>query len=288
MRELVKGFALGIRDLAREAGVLEDLIAQAQMLAALVERSELLAAALDDRAAAVERRIGILADLLRERVHILLWRQLEELVIDETPGEVAHAIGELPQVLATTGVIEAEADFATVRRVQGYARAIFETVLDAGELEPVLAELRSVLELVQSSRELERLLSGYVGGRSVRLRVVDELIVPKVSVRAAQVVRAAVATSAVRPIERVLERLVAYAAELLDRSVAIVRTARELEPEEAQAVREKLQQLARRSVEVDWVVDEALVGGIVAIIGDRQWDRSVRRQLEQARRLVGA
>jgi F0F1-type ATP synthase delta subunit len=35
-------------------------------------------------------------------------------------------------------------------------------------------------------------------------------------------------------------------------------------------------------------VDEALVGGIVAIIGDRQWDRSVRRQLEQARRLVGA
>jgi|GEM_PF-3140389 F-type H+-transporting ATPase subunit delta len=288
MRELVKGFALGIRDLAREAGVLEDLIAQAQMLAALVERSELLAAALDDRAAAVERRIGILADLLRERVHILLWRQLEELVIDETPGEVAHAIGELPQVFATTGVIEAEADFATVRRVQGYARAIFETVLDAGELEPVLAELRSVLELVQSSRELERLLSGYVGGRSVRLRVVDELIVPKVSVRAAQVVRAAVATSAVRPIERVLERLVAYAAELLDRSVAVVRTARELEPEEAQAVREKLQQLARRSVEVDWVVDEALVGGIVAIIGDRQWDRSVRRQLEQARRLVGA
>jgi len=288
MRELLKGYVLAQRDLAQEAGVRAVLVGDAEAVAELCARFVELGEALDDRAAPVQQRQAVLADLVGERVHPITMRTLNAVVAMEVPGEVAHSIEELPAVLGIEETIEAPGDYATPRRVEGYALGVLEDLEDREELEPVLRELRGVAELVESNRELERLLSGFIGTREARRAVVDDVIAPRVSVRTAWIVRAAVGTSAVRPAERTFERLVALAAHMLERSMAVVRTARSLPDDKVHAVQERLEAVAGRRLEVEWIVDEGVIGGVVAIVGDRLWDMSVRRHLEGARRLVRA
>ncbi|HYN63705.1 MAG TPA: ATP synthase F1 subunit delta, partial [Candidatus Limnocylindrales bacterium] len=86
---------------------------------------------------------------------------------------------------------------------------------------------------------------------------------------------------------RAIGRMTAYFVELLRRErgivLAEVRTALELEPEQRDAVSERLGQLTGERVEMNEVVDESLIGGIAVRIGDRLYDASVRNRLERLR-----
>lgn len=288
MRELVKGYALALRDLAREAGAASELERDVRGVAELCERFVVLASVLDDRAAEVARRQEVLHDLVGARVHPLSRRLFDAVVAWEVVGEVVYSLEELPALIVSDMILEGPGDFATGGRIVGYARAIFEDLAAREELEPVLHELRGVAQVLDRDRELARVLSGFEGTREARLGIVDDLFVPRVSVRTAWILRAAVATSSVRPIDRLVDRLLGLAATLLSLRVAAVRTARSLTSDEAHAVRARLEALVGQRVEVEWLVDESIIGGIVAIVGDRLWDQSVRRQLDDARRLVGA
>jgi F-type H+-transporting ATPase subunit delta len=82
-------------------------------------------------------------------------------------------------------------------------------------------------------------------------------------------------------------RMVEHFGELLRRergiALAEVRTALPLDPEQREALSERLAQLAGEKVEMNEVVDEALIGGIAVRIGDRLYDASVRSRLERLR-----
>jgi F-type H+-transporting ATPase subunit delta len=86
---------------------------------------------------------------------------------------------------------------------------------------------------------------------------------------------------------RAIGRMIAYFGELLRRErgivLAEVRTALQLEPEQREAVSERLAQLTGERVEMNELVDESLIGGIAVRIGDRLYDASVRNRLERLR-----
>jgi F-type H+-transporting ATPase subunit delta len=86
---------------------------------------------------------------------------------------------------------------------------------------------------------------------------------------------------------RAIDRMIAHFGELLRRErgivLAEVRTALALEPEQRQAVSERLAQLTGDQVQMNEVVDESLIGGIAVRIGDRLYDASVRNRLERLR-----
>ena len=84
-------------------------------------------------------------------------------------------------------------------------------------------------------------------------------------------------------IDRMLERF----GELVRRergiALAEVRTALPLDEKESEAVAERLRVLTGDKVEMNVVVDEALIGGIAVRIGDMLYDASVRSRLERLR-----
>ena len=84
-----------------------------------------------------------------------------------------------------------------------------------------------------------------------------------------------------------IPRMIDRFGELLraERGIALaeVRTARELEPQQRDAVVARLQELTGDRVEVNEIVDESLIGGIAVRIGDRLYDASVRSRLERLR-----
>ena len=84
-----------------------------------------------------------------------------------------------------------------------------------------------------------------------------------------------------------IARMVEHFGELLRRErgiqLAEVRTALPLDDEQRKALGERLAQITGDKVEMNEVVDEALIGGIAVRIGDRLYDASVRSRLERLR-----
>ncbi len=66
-------------------------------------------------------------------------------------------------------------------------------------------------------------------------------------------------------------------------SLAEVRTALPLDAEQREAVVGRLHELTGDEIQINEVVDEALIGGIAVRIGDRLYDASVRSRLERLR-----
>jgi F-type H+-transporting ATPase subunit delta len=84
-------------------------------------------------------------------------------------------------------------------------------------------------------------------------------------------------------IDRMLERF----GELVRRergiALAEVRSALPLDEKEHDAIAKRLRALTGGKVEMNVVVDEALIGGIAVRIGDMLYDASVRSRLERLR-----
>jgi F-type H+-transporting ATPase subunit delta len=66
-------------------------------------------------------------------------------------------------------------------------------------------------------------------------------------------------------------------------SLAEVRTALPLDEAQRTSVMQRLHELTGDEIEINEVVDEALIGGITVRIGDRLYDASVRNRLERLR-----
>ena len=84
-----------------------------------------------------------------------------------------------------------------------------------------------------------------------------------------------------------IDRMVDHFADLIRRhrgvTLAEVRTAMPLEDVQRSAVVERLHELTGDEIEINEVVDEALIGGITVRIGDRLYDASVRNRLVRLR-----
>ena len=66
-------------------------------------------------------------------------------------------------------------------------------------------------------------------------------------------------------------------------SLAEVRTALPLDPDQRAAIADRLRTLTGDRIEMNEVVDESLIGGLSVRIGDRLYDASVRSRLERLR-----
>jgi len=163
-----------------------------------------------------------------------------------------------------------------------YAEAAFEigradSTLDAWERD--LAHLGDLLR----HEELRRLLEHPAIAFARKEKVMQQVAAADVSREALSLVLLMVRRG--RP--GAIGRMVEHFGELLRRergiALAEVRTALPLDDEQRRALSDRLAELTGEKVEINEVVDEALIGGIAVRIGDRLYDASVRSRLERLR-----
>jgi F-type H+-transporting ATPase subunit delta len=86
---------------------------------------------------------------------------------------------------------------------------------------------------------------------------------------------------------RAIPRMTEHFADLVRRekgvALAEIRSALPLDEAQRTAISERLAELTGDTIEINEVVDEALIGGITVRIGDRLYDASVRSRLERLR-----
>ncbi|HJR46179.1 MAG TPA: ATP synthase F1 subunit delta [Actinomycetota bacterium] len=170
--------------------------------------------------------------------------------------------------------------------IRGYATALFTVVQAEGEIDRVEDELFRFGKLLETNNELKQALSDQSVDRDQRKKVLDELLADKVSPHTLGLIGFVVDQGRGRQLPQILSQLADLAAESRDSVVAEVRSAIALDDTQKQSLAQALSKATKKKVEVKVIVDESLIGGIVAKVGDTVIDGTVKRRLEQLKEQV--
>lgn len=169
-----------------------------------------------------------------------------------------------------------------VTAARRYAEAAFEIGRADGTLDAWERDLSLLGELLQHD-QLRGLLEHPAIAFARKEKVMQQVAGSEVSREALSLVLLMVRRG--RP--GAIGRMVEHFGELLRRErgiqLAEVRSALPLDEEQRTAVGDRLAEITGDKVEMNEVVDEALIGGIAVRIGDTLYDASVRSRLERLR-----
>jgi len=171
-------------------------------------------------------------------------------------------------------------------RVDVYARALLDIVSAEGHLDDVEDELFRFARIVEGNDDLRMSLSNPGLPLDRRAAIVDELL----DNRALPITRAittfVVGAGRGHDLPAIVDRFVDLAAQTRQQTVAEVRSAVALDDEQRQRIADALSRATGKQVEVKVIVDESVLGGIVATIGDTVIDGTVRHRLDQLKEQI--
>jgi F-type H+-transporting ATPase subunit delta len=168
------------------------------------------------------------------------------------------------------------------RRVGGYATAIHED-LATSELEELEDSLFRFARIVASTPELRAPLVDRDLAPSARQGLVTQLLEGKVHPSALLLIRYVVVGGRARDIVGTLDWLVEQTAKARGWRIARVRAAAPIDEGQRGELSDSLRGLAGAPVELQVVIDEALLSGAVIQIGDLQVDASARGRIDALR-----
>ncbi|MGV1003989.1 MAG: F0F1 ATP synthase subunit delta [Candidatus Nanopelagicales bacterium] len=203
-------------------------------------------------------------------------------------GLLGSAVSPLSMQLVTQAVNQRWSQLSDlIAALEGLsAQALFLVAEKQGHLDEVEGQLFAFSQSLQGSPELGMALTDPAVGTEQKSALLQGLLElradPQVT---ALLVHALTHLRGQRP-DAVVKELIDLSAEQRSRSVAVVRVARELEPEQSQRLAAALSRLVGREVQLNVSVDPAVVGGAVVRVGEHVFDGTVAARLAEARRAV--
>ncbi|MEE9178650.1 MAG: ATP synthase F1 subunit delta [Acidimicrobiia bacterium] len=171
-------------------------------------------------------------------------------------------------------------------RITGYANGIFELAKAEEELERVENELFTIAQALDDSPELRSMLTDPQLPMEKKQALIDDLIGGRASSLSVDLVQLIVSQGRSSELSDIARALVKAAAASRDKAVAEVRSAVPLDEETIERLAAALGRATGKSVEVKVVVDESVIGGIVARVGDTVIDGSLARRVDSLRQAV--
>ncbi len=171
----------------------------------------------------------------------------------------------------------------TEMRTQSYAAAIFELARGEGVLERVESELFRLGRALEKTDALKKALSDHRLPMERKQAVLDDLLDNRAHRLTAAFVSFAVGLGRGSDLADIAHAFTARSAAEQNRSVAEVRSAIPLDDATIDRLARGLANRIGNQVEVRVVVDESILGGLIASVGDTVIDGSVKKRLEQMR-----
>jgi F-type H+-transporting ATPase subunit delta len=166
-------------------------------------------------------------------------------------------------------------------RIEGYAKAMFEIARAEGTLDEVEDELFRFARSFEGSDALRNALTDEMIPAEKRQAVVEDLLGGKTTATTAQLISMVVGQGRGRDLPAIIDHLVQRASSAKNLEVAEVRTAVALTADQEARVAAALANATGKQVNLKVVVDPAVLGGIVATVGDTIIDGTVRTRLDQ-------
>ena len=161
-----------------------------------------------------------------------------------------------------------------------YATALFELALETSELDAVRADLERFDAMLGDSSDLSRLVRSPVFSADEQIKALDAVLAKSgiggLSAKFLNVLTANRRLFAVRAVIRDFRRLVANHKGEVTAEVTLAE-----KPSDAHlaAIKNALNTVTKKDVQVEINVDPAIIGGIVVKVGSRMVDSSLRTKL---------
>jgi F-type H+-transporting ATPase subunit delta len=171
-------------------------------------------------------------------------------------------------------------------KVEAYAQALLEVARAEGHLATVEDDLFRFARTFESSDALRMALTDPQLPLERRVAVVDELMGGKALATSTALASMVVAAGQSGDLPAIVNRFVELAASERAHEIAEVRSAIPLDDAQIERLAAALSKATKKQVEVKVVVDPAVLGGLVAQVGDTVIDGTVRHRLEQLKELI--
>ncbi len=174
------------------------------------------------------------------------------------------------------------------KRKDQYASAIFEIATAEGNIDKISGELYAFSQALEKSRELYVSLSDNSIPFEKRNQIVLDLLSNKASAATLGVIVMLVSAGRIKDLPDISKELSVKVAEQQEKEVAYVRSAVSLSDEQLKKLREALNKATNKQLDLKVTVDEELLGGITATIGDTVIDGTVKSRLQKLREKLEA
>jgi F-type H+-transporting ATPase subunit delta len=169
----------------------------------------------------------------------------------------------------------------TTDRVDVYAQSLLEIASTEGHLSEVEDELFRFARVVDANDELRMALSDRTLPAERRAAIVEELLGSQALTITVAIISFVVSAGRGGDLSAIVNRFVELAASTRQHEVAEVRSAVALDDAQQRRLAEALSEATGKQIEVKVVVDEKVMGGLVATIGDTVIDGTVRHRIAQ-------
>jgi F-type H+-transporting ATPase subunit delta len=160
-----------------------------------------------------------------------------------------------------------------------------DSIMNIAEAEGVQVrieeEFSSVVRTIDSNNDLRSKLTDELIPSAARQQIVETLLEGKAHRLTAQFISLVIGAGHARDLRDIAERISSRVAHGVGREVAEVRSAVALSDDQQRRLAEALSKATGSQVNLKVVVDPTVVGGIVATVGDKVIDGSVRNRLDQ-------
>ena len=150
-----------------------------------------------------------------------------------------------------------------------YSEALFETGTESGTLDTLYEEADTLKQILREEKE----------------EIIESVFKGRLSDEFTGFLRIIVANRRYNEIDSIIEQFILKVKEYKKIGVAYVTTPLELSDEQKDAVKSRLLETTDySSMEINYAIDESLIGGMVIRIGDRVVDSSIKNKLDSLTR----
>ena len=161
-----------------------------------------------------------------------------------------------------------------------YGDALFELAMEADRVDDLYEEVRLMIEVLDENRDFVAMMTHPQISQEEKLATVEAIFKGKISDEIIGLMRMIVEKGHFSDMSSVFSYFIDRVKEYKNIGVAHVSTPMELSSADKEKVEKRLLETTDyKSFEMDYQVDESLIGGMVIRIGDRVVDSSIKTKL---------
>ncbi|MCI8372472.1 MAG: F0F1 ATP synthase subunit delta [Lachnospiraceae bacterium] len=166
-----------------------------------------------------------------------------------------------------------------------YGDALFELALEENKLDSIADNVAALTEAFQSNQELTKLMSHPKISREEKLKVMASILEGRVEEEIAGFIHIVIDKGRYLELDHIFQYFTSRVKEYKNIGTAYVTTAVELRQEQKEQIVKRLLETTKyKTIEVQYTLDQSLIGGMIIRIGDRVVDSSIRTKLQELTR----
>lgn len=161
-----------------------------------------------------------------------------------------------------------------------YALSLLSIALEKNMLDTVYNDVKLLISTFNESDELQRVVESPVVRPELKISILDEIFSGKIDKETTNFIHFIIEKRREEILYSVAEKFIELRNEHLGIVELVVKTAFELNDDQKAILKERFEKILNKKTILNFKVDNNLIGGFIAQVGDTVYDASMKHQLE--------